>query len=145
MSCGRPDRLSKTTSTFPPFPLFRHHAGITFPRCHHQGGPCSSRASVLSNCDLITLCSSHSDCCYKYICFEDAMFESTSNNPFNRIVQFNKHITVSPKLSANMSSQTNNDQFQISKLFDVKGKVALVTGGGSGIGLMIVQARSQRC
>ena len=65
---------------------------------------------------------------------------STTNNPFNRITQLNKHITTSPKLLANMSSQTNNDQFQISKLFDVKGKVALVTGGGSGIGLMIVQA-----
>ena len=33
-----------------------------------------------------------------------------------------------------------NDAFLISKLFDVKGKVALVTGGATGIGLMIVQA-----
>lgn len=40
-----------------------------------------------------------------------------------------------------MSSQeTNNDEFQLQKVFDVKGKVALVTGGGSGIGLMITQA-----
>ena len=34
----------------------------------------------------------------------------------------------------------NNADFQLSSLFDVKGKVALVTGGGSGIGLMAVQA-----
>ena len=64
--------------------------------------------------------------------------KSTKNNPFNRTTQVNKHIARSPKLSANMSSQTNKDQFQISNLFDVKGKIALVTGSGSGIGLMIV-------
>lgn len=34
----------------------------------------------------------------------------------------------------------NNDHFQLSELFNVKGKVALVTGGGSGIGLMATQA-----
>ncbi|KAH8919067.1 short-chain dehydrogenase [Atractiella rhizophila] len=34
---------------------------------------------------------------------------------------------------------TNND-FKLSNLFNVKGKVALVTGGGTGIGLMATQA-----
>ncbi|OBW68034.1 MAG: Uncharacterized protein AUREO_018920 [Aureobasidium pullulans] len=34
----------------------------------------------------------------------------------------------------------SNSSFQLSNVFDVKGKVALVTGGGSGIGLMATQA-----
>lgn len=39
-----------------------------------------------------------------------------------------------------MSSPTNNDQFKASNLFDVKGRVVVVSGGGSGIGLMATQA-----
>lgn len=34
----------------------------------------------------------------------------------------------------------SNEKFKLSNLFDVKGKVALVTGGGTGIGLMATQA-----
>jgi len=34
----------------------------------------------------------------------------------------------------------NNADFQLSEVFNVKGKVALVTGGGTGIGLMCTQA-----
>ena len=34
----------------------------------------------------------------------------------------------------------NNADFQLGELFNVKDKVALVTGGGSGIGLMATQA-----
>ncbi|KAF2197470.1 NAD(P)-binding protein [Delitschia confertaspora ATCC 74209] len=35
---------------------------------------------------------------------------------------------------------SNNAQFQLGDVFNVKGRVALVTGGGSGIGLMATQA-----
>jgi len=39
-----------------------------------------------------------------------------------------------------MSSPTNNDAFKLSELFNVKDKVVVVSGGGSGIGLMATQA-----
>jgi len=39
-----------------------------------------------------------------------------------------------------MEGHHNNNQFKLENLFDVKGKVALITGGGSGIGLMATQA-----
>lgn len=34
----------------------------------------------------------------------------------------------------------NNDDFKLENLFNVKGKIAVVSGGGSGIGLMATQA-----
>ncbi|KAI0013843.1 hypothetical protein F4779DRAFT_561567 [Xylariaceae sp. FL0662B] len=46
----------------------------------------------------------------------------------------------SPALSIRMSSNKANAGFTRDKLFDMKGRVALVTGGGSGIGLMATQA-----
>merc|ERR1712187_1020223 len=36
--------------------------------------------------------------------------------------------------------EQNNQRFQLENVFNVKGRVALVTGGGSGIGLMATQA-----
>ncbi|PVI08713.1 NAD(P)-binding protein [Periconia macrospinosa] len=39
-----------------------------------------------------------------------------------------------------MSSKADNEQFKASKLFDVSHVTALVTGGGTGIGLMMTQA-----
>ncbi|KAH9845244.1 putative short-chain dehydrogenases reductases (SDR) family protein [Teratosphaeria destructans] len=43
-------------------------------------------------------------------------------------------------MSSDNASAHNNDQFKLSELFNVKDKVALITGGGSGIGLMYTQA-----
>ncbi|KAJ0422837.1 hypothetical protein BJY00DRAFT_66434 [Aspergillus carlsbadensis] len=39
-----------------------------------------------------------------------------------------------------MSAEQSNEHFKLENLFNVKGKVALITGGGSGIGLMATQA-----
>ncbi|KAL3474988.1 hypothetical protein BJX99DRAFT_247892 [Aspergillus californicus] len=39
-----------------------------------------------------------------------------------------------------MEAKGSNEHFQLENLFNVKGKVALITGGGSGIGLMATQA-----
>ncbi|KAK4550050.1 hypothetical protein LTR36_003017 [Oleoguttula mirabilis] len=43
-------------------------------------------------------------------------------------------------MASDNASAHNNQDFQLSELFNVKDKVALITGGGSGIGLMMTQA-----
>ena len=56
----------------------------------------------------------------------------------------NSKFTQIPKVSyfqiQDMSGKANNEQLKGSKLFDVSHVTALVTGGGTGIGLMITQA-----
>ncbi|KAI0850807.1 hypothetical protein F5Y00DRAFT_232094 [Daldinia vernicosa] len=47
---------------------------------------------------------------------------------------------VYPLQTVRMASNSRNEPFTRDKLFDLKGHVALVTGGGSGIGLMATQA-----
>lgn len=42
--------------------------------------------------------------------------------------------------SSTMSSQTNNSDFKLESLFGVKDRVVVISGGGSGIGLMATQA-----
>ena len=39
-----------------------------------------------------------------------------------------------------MALNENNKKFQLENLYGVKGKIALITGGGTGIGLMATQA-----
>lgn len=54
-----------------------------------------------------------------------------------------KPISVSPfkkDIVRAMASLASNEDLKISKLFDVSHIVAVVTGGGTGIGLMITQA-----
>ena len=70
----------------------------------------------------------------------------------NRLQQLNRHFATSSINQAsqdtsdnyNMASSDpkshNNADFTLDALFGVKGKVALITGGGSGIGLMFTQA-----
>jgi len=43
-------------------------------------------------------------------------------------------------MATERSDAHNNQDFRLSEVFNVKGKVALITGGGSGIGLMATQA-----
>ena len=43
-------------------------------------------------------------------------------------------------MSSDNAQSHNNPDFQLAKVFNVKDKVALITGGGSGIGLMATQA-----
>ncbi|KAI1379236.1 hypothetical protein F4677DRAFT_410992 [Hypoxylon crocopeplum] len=47
---------------------------------------------------------------------------------------------IQPIQTVRMASNSRNNPFTRDKLFDLKGHVALVTGGGSGIGLMATQA-----
>ncbi|KAM0708533.1 hypothetical protein Q7P35_005185 [Cladosporium inversicolor] len=60
------------------------------------------------------------------------------------MTQIDARIIMDFRDPAVMPSQTNNDQFKLSNIFDVKGRVALVTGGGSGIGLMVTQALTEK-
>ena len=43
-------------------------------------------------------------------------------------------------MSSDNPQSHNNPDFQLARVFNVKDKVALITGGGSGIGLMATQA-----
>ncbi|KAG8627878.1 hypothetical protein KVT40_003751 [Elsinoe batatas] len=47
---------------------------------------------------------------------------------------------IKPFSTTKMQSAQNNPDFKLDKLFDVKDRVVVITGGGSGIGLMATQA-----
>ncbi|KAG9784953.1 hypothetical protein HRR83_000806 [Exophiala dermatitidis] len=54
----------------------------------------------------------------------------------SRLSSLKQQFSTSPTMSVN----SHNQEFKLEKLFNVKDKVALITGGGSGIGLMATQA-----
>ena len=60
---------------------------------------------------------------------------TTDKNP----PHFTRNRSLATMSSSNPQTHNNAD-FQLGELFNVKDKVALVTGGGSGIGLMATQA-----
>lgn len=62
------------------------------------------------------------------------------NLPTTRETLFSQVPKVSYFQFQNMSGKANNEELTGSKLFDVSHVTALVTGGGTGIGLMITQA-----
>lgn len=49
-------------------------------------------------------------------------------------------IQIINQLRHSSSKMSNNADLELNEVFNLKGKVALVSGGGSGIGLMITQA-----
>ena len=73
---------------------------------------------------------------------------TTSSKSARIQLQPRKHLfTTSSHISAQNQgmassdpSKHNNADFQLQEVFNVKDKVAVITGGGSGIGLMATQA-----
>ncbi|KAI1472592.1 uncharacterized protein F4812DRAFT_454407 [Daldinia caldariorum] len=85
------------------------------------------RAGALLNNTLV-LCSTPSSSIY-------SQFHPQSQ------LSLRSSLVANPSLqSVRMVSNSRNEPFTRDKLFDLKGHVALVTGGGSGIGLMATQA-----
>jgi len=58
--------------------------------------------------------------------------DTTAALAASRLSQVSRQFSTSPRTSAMDSKNNNNDAFKLENLFGVKGKVALVTGGGSG-------------
>ncbi len=64
---------------------------------------------------------------------------STSRHIFRQSI-FKKPFFVTLQTNTMATGKADNEQLKGSKLFDVSHVTALVTGGGTGIGLMITQA-----
>ncbi|KAI0522058.1 hypothetical protein F5B22DRAFT_634012 [Xylaria bambusicola] len=85
------------------------------------------KKTIISRCVLVTANSSLSS--------PQRAFSLTHTQP-----RLSQHQISTPLQALRMVSNSANKRFSREHLFDCKGRVALVTGGGSGIGLMITQA-----
>ncbi|KAI7190750.1 hypothetical protein KC316_g5894 [Hortaea werneckii] len=76
--------------------------------------------------------------CKRFPSFAGVMMWDASQAYAN--IGFHKAVQGKQNMASDDARVQNNKDFQLNELFNVKYKVALITGGGSGIGLMYTQA-----
>lgn len=69
-----------------------------------------------------------------------AVIQTPNTTAKPRLAQISRQFSASSIHPAMTSQNNNNANFKLENLYSVKDKVALVTGGGTGIGLMATQA-----
>jgi len=101
--------------------MFSIRSNVTLTR----GAMCRHRTSIPTAARYFTTSKPH--------------FKLATTQPQIRMQARERTQQITNQLQRSYATMSNNKDLQLAEVFDVKGKVALVTGGGSGIGLMITQ------